>query len=212
MKDKLIDAISNVREEEALQLAREMIDGGAPPESLLDAAREAMGFIGARFECKEIFLPELILGGEILRQIADQVKPRLATGAAAQQTLARIVIGTVAGDIHDVGKDIVAFMLDCNRFEVHDLGVDVPAARFVEKIRETGAPIVGMSGFLTLAFDQMKATVDAIKAAGLRDSVKIMIGGAPMDDSVARYVGADAFGSDASAAVRLAKGWVMKED
>ena len=208
MTEKLIDAISNVREDEALRLAREMIEAGATPESLLDAAREAMAIIGARFESKKIFLPELILGGEILRQIAELVKPRLTACDTERQTLGRVVIGTVAGDIHDVGKDIVAFMLDCNRFEVHDLGVDVPAARFVEKIRETGAPVVGMSGFLTLAFDQMKATVDAIGAAGLRDSVKIMIGGAPMDDKVARYVGADAFGSDASAAVRLARGWV----
>jgi 5-methyltetrahydrofolate--homocysteine methyltransferase len=208
MKQELIDAISNVREDEALRLARAMIDSGAPPESILDSAREAMAIIGAQFECKELYLPELILGGEILRQIAELVKPKIAAGGPSRRPLGEVVIGTVAGDIHDVGKDIVAFMLECNRFEVHDLGVDVPAARFVAKLKETGAPIVGLSGFLTLAFDQMKATVDAIGAAGLRDSVKIMIGGAPMDDKVARYVGADAFGSDASAAVRLARGWV----
>jgi 5-methyltetrahydrofolate--homocysteine methyltransferase len=113
----------------------------------------------------------------------------------------------VAGDIHDIGKDIVAFMLDVNNFEVHDLGIDVPAEKFVDKIKEVNPDIVAMSGFLTLAFDQMRDTVAAIKEAGLRDSVKIMIGGAPMDDNVATYIGADAFGPDASAAVKLAKNW-----
>ena len=207
MKQKLIDAISNIREEDALRIAQEMLRSGEAPESLLDAARDAMSVIGARFEGRQFFLPELILGGEILRQIAELVRPRIKGEATGGQTAGKVVIGTVSGDIHDIGKDIVAFMLDCNRFEVHDLGVDVPASEFVEKIRETRAAIVGMSGFLTLAFDQMKATVDAIAAAGLRDSVKIMIGGAPMDEKVARYVGADAYGADASAAVRLAKNW-----
>ena len=119
-----------------------------------------------------------------------------------------MVIGTVKGDIHDIGKDIVAFMLDVNNFEIHDLGVDVPAEKFIEKIKEVKPQIVGLSGFLTLAFDQMKATVEAMQRAGVRDSVKVMIGGAPMDEAVAKYIGADAYGTDASAAVRLAKSWV----
>ena len=207
MKGNLIDAISNIREKDALRVAEEMLNSGADPEALLDAARDAMAIIGGRFESKRYFLPELLMGSEILRSIADLVKPRLKVDATGQQAAARVVLGTVAGDIHDIGKDIVAFMLDCNRFEVHDLGVDVPVRRFVEKIRETNAPIVGLSGFLTLAFDQMKATVDAIEAAGLRDSLKIMIGGAIMDDSAAKFIGADAYGADASAAVRLAKSW-----
>jgi 5-methyltetrahydrofolate--homocysteine methyltransferase len=118
------------------------------------------------------------------------------------------VIGTVAGDIHDLGKDIVVFMLEANDFEVHDLGIDVPAERFTQKIAEVKPEVVGMSGFLTLAFDQMRDTVDAIKEAGLRERVKIMIGGAPMDETVTRYIGADAYGRDAAAAVRLAKKWV----
>jgi trimethylamine corrinoid protein len=211
MREKLIDAIVNIREEEALQLAREMLASGQPAELLLDAAREGMSTIGVRFEEKEYFLPELILGGDILREIAELAKPHLAAVSRETPNAGSVVLGTVAGDIHDIGKDIVAFMLDCNQFKVHDLGVDVPASRFVEKILETRAPIVAMSGFLTLAFSQMKATVEAITAAGLRDSVKIMIGGAPMDDNVARYVGADAYGADASAAVHLAKGWIRRD-
>ena len=114
----------------------------------------------------------------------------------------------MAGDIHDIGKDLVVFMLDMNGFEVTDLGVDVPVQKFVNTIRETGSTVVALSGFLTLAFDSMKATVDAIVEAGLRDKVKIMIGGGQITDQVTAYTGADAFGTDALAAVTLAKGWI----
>jgi methanogenic corrinoid protein MtbC1 len=120
----------------------------------------------------------------------------------------KFVLGTVAGDIHDIGKDIVAFMLDVNGFEVHDLGIDVPVQKFVDKIKETNAPIVGLSGFLTLAFDAMKETIDAIKAAGLRDKVKIMIGGGQIDEEIRRYTGADAYRPDAVSGVLLAKEWM----
>lgn len=207
MKEKLIEAIASIREPEALEITRRMLEEGTDPRDVLEAAREAMGIIGLRFECKDYFLPELILGGEILQGIAEIVKPRLGGAAEKAEPRGRVLIGTVAGDIHDIGKDIVAFMLECNRFEVQDLGVDVPPERFVEEIRRNRPQVVGLSGFLTLAFDQMKATVGAIAAAGLRESVKIMIGGAPMDDAAAQYVGADAYGSDATAAVRLAQGW-----
>jgi 5-methyltetrahydrofolate--homocysteine methyltransferase len=124
--------------------------------------------------------------------------------------IGKVVFGTVAGDIHDIGKDIVAFMLDINGFEVHDLGIDIPAQAFVDKIKETGAPIVGLSGFLTLAFDAMKETIKAIEAAGLRNKVKIMIGGGQIDEEIRKYTGADAFGKDAIEAVKLAKQFLGK--
>ena len=143
----------------------------------------------------------------MLTAIGDKVKPLMQSQAAGSNTLGTVVIGTVEGDIHDIGKDIVGFMLDVNGFEVVDLGVDVPAEVFVGKIREVSPQVVALSGFLTLAFDQMKATVEAISDAGLRDSVHVMIGGAIMDDSVRKYIGADAYGADATAAVRLAQGW-----
>jgi len=114
----------------------------------------------------------------------------------------------VAGDIHDIGKDIVVFMLDIHGFEVHDLGVDVPAHKFVQKIQETGAEIVGLSGFLTSAFESMKEVIQAISDAGLRDKVKIMIGGGQIDERVREYTKADAYGTDAMSAVMLAKKWV----
>jgi 5-methyltetrahydrofolate--homocysteine methyltransferase len=119
-----------------------------------------------------------------------------------------VIIGTVAGDIHDIGKDIVVFMLDVNGFEVLDLGVDVPVQRFVDTIQESGSSVVGLSGFLTLAFQSMKDTIEAIDSAGLRDRVKIMIGGGPIDEQVRSFTGADAYGKDAMAAVELAKSWI----
>lgn len=207
MKDKLVEAIADMREEEALELVRAMLDAGQDPYLVLDAGKEAMAIVGERFEMREYFLPELIIAGELLEAIGDLVKPRLKAGAPQAGPGGKVVIGTVAGDIHDIGKGIVSFMLDVNNFEVHDIGVDVPADRFVQAIREVKPDVVGMSGFLTLAFDQMRATVQAIEEAGLRDSVKIMIGGSVMDDSAAEYVGADAYGKDALAAVGLAKTW-----
>jgi methanogenic corrinoid protein MtbC1 len=129
--------------------------------------------------------------------------------AAAGEKLGKIVIGTVEGDIHDIAKDIVTFMLDLNGFEVTDLGVDVPPAKFVEAVKQTGAKIVGLSGFLTLAFDPMKDTVKALKGAGLTD-VKVMIGGGQIDENIRQYTGADAYGKDAMAAVALAKEWAKE--
>ena len=117
----------------------------------------------------------------------------------------------MAGDIHDIGKDIVVFMLDINGFEVFDLGVDVPAEKFVESIKETGVSIVALSGFLTLAFDAMKKTVEAIEGVGLRDKVKIMIGGGQIDDEIRKYFGADAYGRDAMAGVSTAKEWLATQ-
>jgi 5-methyltetrahydrofolate--homocysteine methyltransferase len=167
-----------------------------------------MKMIGDRFERKDYYLPELIISGELFQQIGALVKPKLRSSAQTSEPAGKVVIGTVAGDIHDIGKDIVSFMLDASNFEVHDLGVDVPAEVFVQKIKEIQPDIVGLSGFLTLAFEQMHVTIQTIQEAGLRDKVKIMIGGAPMDETAAKYIGADAYGKDASAAVHLAKGWV----
>jgi 5-methyltetrahydrofolate--homocysteine methyltransferase len=207
MKDKLVAAIADMQEEEALQLAQAMLDAGEDPQVLLDAGSEAMALVGARYDAKEYYLPELIIAGDMMKQIGAMVKPRLRARATQAKPAGTVVIGTVAGDIHDIGKEVVAFMLEVNNFQVHDLGVDVPAPTFVAKIGEVRPDIVGMSGFLTLAFEEMKHTVDAIMESGLRDKVKIMIGGAIMDDDVARYVGADAYGADALAAVKLAKSW-----
>ena len=205
--EELITLMADMEEEKALSLARSMIEEGEDPQMILDAASRAMTIVGQRFEEKEYFLPELIIAGDMMKEISALVKPMLKGKATQAKPLGTVVIGTVAGDIHDIGKDVVTFMLDVSNFEVHDLGVDVPPSKFVDAIREHKPEIVGLSGFLTLAFEQMKRTVDAIAEEGLRDDVKIMIGGAIMDASAAKYVGADAYGPDAASAVRLAKSW-----
>jgi methanogenic corrinoid protein MtbC1 len=205
MSQELINAITEMREEDALKITQEMLDAGAEPLEVLEACRNAMEVIGKRFESGDCFIPELILAGEMLGQISEEIKPRLKQ-ETGRQKLCKVVIGTVEGDIHDIAKDIVAFMLDINGFEVTDLGVDVPPAKFVETAKKTGAKIVALSGFLTLAYDPMKATVGALKAAGLGD-VKVMIGGGQVDDQIRKYTGADAYGKDAMAAVALARQW-----
>jgi len=207
MEEELIAAITGMAEEDALRIAREMLDGGTEPMRILDLCRRAMEVIGNGFEVGEYFLPDLIMSGEILGQIAELVRPRLGEEARGKG-LGKVLIGTVAGDIHDLGKNIVVFLLEVNGFEVIDLGVDVAAERFVEEIRSQGPDVVGMSCLLTIAYDAMKNTVDAISEAGLRDMVKIMVGGGTVDEQVRGYVGADAFGADAVAAVSLARTWV----
>ncbi|HSO27494.1 MAG TPA: cobalamin-dependent protein [Anaerolineales bacterium] len=205
MTQKLTDAIIEMREEDVADITNELLAAGASPADILNACRDAMDVIGKRFEEGEAFIPELMLAGEMMTAITAILKPRMVAGAA-QEKEGKIVLGTVQGDIHDIAKDIVGFMLDLNGFEVTDLGVDVPPARFVEAAKQTGAKIVGLSGFLTLAFDPMKDTVAAFKAAGLND-VKIMIGGGQVDENIRQYTGADAYGKDALAAVALAKEW-----
>jgi len=207
MPGNLVSALTDLKEKEVLEIVQHRLNIGDNPISILDDARCAMETIGNRFASGEYFIPDLVYSGVILSEISDIVKPKL-TGEAEIKRLGKVVFGTVAGDIHDIGKDIVVFMLDVNAFEVYDLGVDVPVQKFIEKIKESNAPIVGLSGFLTLAFDAMKETVEAIKAAGLRDKVKIMIGGGQIDEEVRKYTGADAYGRDAMAAVELAKGWL----
>ena len=208
MADKFVQAIIDMQEKEAIEMANQMLDKGVPAMQVLDKCREAMDGIGKRFEKGEYFISELLMGGEILRQISAVVKPKIGAAGASQKKLGKVVFGTVAGDIHDLGKDIVEFMLDINGFEVIDLGVDVPVNKFVDAIKEHKPQVVGLSCLITVAFDSMKQTVEAIKAAGLRNSVKIMIGGGTTDEQVKNYAGADAYGKDAVAAVTLTKKWV----
>ena len=208
MSEQLVNYIAEMQEEEALALAKQMLDAGTEPTAILDDCRAAMTIVGKRFEKGEYFIPELILAGEMLKSISAEVKPRMVGGHDVKKG-AKVIVGTVKGDIHDIGKDIVVFMLDVNGFYVLDLGIDVPVETFVAKIKEFQPAVVALSGFLTLAYDSMKETVAAIEKAGLRQSVKIMIGGGTVDDQVRQYAGADAFGVDAMAAVALARQWTQ---
>jgi len=207
MSGKLVKLLSDLKEPEALQFVEKALAEGGDPEALLEDAREGMAVVGQRFAKEEYFIPDLIFSGEILKGIVKMLEPHLKKGKE-QKRLGKVIVGTVAGDIHDIGKDLVVFMLDVSGFEVLDLGIDVPAQKFVDAIKESGSKIVGLSGFLTLAFDSMKETIDAILKAGLRDKVNIMIGGGQIDEQVRRFTGADAYGRDAMAAVQLAKDWI----
>lgn len=207
--NELVGAMANMREQEALSLAKKMLDEGHDPLKILELCREAVEFVGKQFELGEYFLPELIMAGEILKKISKIAEPFLKQDAEDKtERIGKVVIGSVKGDIHDIGKDIVIFLLDVNGFEVHDLGVDVPSQKFVEAIREIQPQVVGMSALLTTVFESFKNTVEAITEAGFRDEVKIMIGGGTVTDDVREYSGADAYGKDAVAAVTLSKKWV----
>jgi methanogenic corrinoid protein MtbC1 len=207
MSGDLVNLLADLKDKEVLELVKQRLDTGEDPLKILEDSRKGMEIVGKRFAADEYFLPELVFSGELLKQVTELVKPHLKQ-AVETKKLGKVVIGTVAGDIHDIGLNIVIFMLDVNGFEVYNLGVDVPAEAFVNKVKETGAPILGLSGFLTPAFDAMKETVKAIEAAGMRDKVKIMIGGGQLDEEVKKYVKADAYGKNAMVAVALAKGWV----
>jgi methanogenic corrinoid protein MtbC1 len=211
MSDKLVDAMVHMREQEALSLAEKMLNDGVHPLKVLEECREAVEKVGKQFELGKYFLPELVMAGEMLKKISKMTEPFVKQDAGQNtERIGNVVIGSVKGDIHDIGKDIVIFMLDVNGFEVQDLGVDVPPEEFVDAIRQTQPQIVGMSALLTTVFESFKNTVAAIRAAGLRDDVKIMIGGGTVTDDVRKYSGADAYGKDAVAAVNLSKKWVAK--
>lgn len=209
MLPDLIDAMVEMKEQEALEIAKELISSGEDPVKILNSCSEAMETVGKRFETGEYFLPQLILAGEMLRQISEMLKPKLKDKRTSVRSkpLGKVLMGTVKGDIHDIGKDIVTFMLEVNGFHVLDLGIDVPPAKFVDSIKDFQPQVVGMSCLLTLAFESMKETVEAIENAGLRHKVKIMVGGGQVSEMVREYANADAYGEDAIAAVRLARNW-----
>ena len=207
MAADFVNLLADLKENEVLEMVKKRLDSGEDPIKILDDGREAMAIVGKRFADGEYFLPELVFSGELLKQISELVKPHLKQ-AVETKKLGKVVIGTVAGDIHDIGLNIVNFMLDVNGFEVTNLGVDVPKEKFVEAIQETKAPILGLSGFLTPAFDAMKETVAAVETVGMRDKIKIMIGGGQINDDIKKYAKADAYGKDAMEAVALAKEWI----
>jgi methanogenic corrinoid protein MtbC1 len=207
---QLVEWLADMNEDDALPMAKRMLlEDGKDPMRVLDLCRSAMDIVGKRFEEGEYFLPELVLAGEMLDTIGAIAKPLIKQqGGGAAQTHGKVLIGTVHGDLHDIGKNIVTFMLDINGFEVKDIGIDVPVAKFIDEIKAFQPDVVGLSGFLTLAFDSMKETIGAFDAAGLRSDFKVMIGGGQIDETVRNYTGADAFGVNAVEAVHLCRKWM----
>jgi 5-methyltetrahydrofolate--homocysteine methyltransferase len=207
MDQKLIELMADLKEEETAARVKELVEAKTDPLEILAAARAAMEIVGKRFETSEYFIPDLVMAGEILTAISNVVKPLLTKDMEGPKK-GKVLIATVEGDIHDIGKDIVVFMLEVSGYEVLDLGIDVPVDTVVEKIREFQPRVVGLSAFLTLTYESMKQTIEAIEAAGLRDNRKIMIGGGQIDEEIRQYVKADAYGRDAVAAVNFCKEWI----
>lgn len=207
MTDSLVDALVEMKEAEARQIAKQLLDQGVAPLDILESCSKAMEVVGQRFEKGVYFLPHLMMAGEMLNEISTLIKPLIREQKSGDQG-GKVLIGTVEGDIHDIGKNIVVFLLEANGFQVRDIGINQKPAKFVEAIKEFQPKVVGMSGLLTLAFDSMKKTVQAIEEAGLRKTVRIMIGGGVVTEKIKDYSGADAYAPDAMAGVRLCKQWI----
>lgn len=195
--------------EETKAIARRALGAGAGPLDIVGAISKALNIVGDLYERREYFLMELTLVGSTAAEIMEMIKPEF--GQSIRPVLGRVVIGTVFGDLHYIGKDIVIAMLESRGFSVTDLGVDVPTERFLSAVKEIKPDILAMSGLLTIVVEEMKRVIDALKREGLRDSVRVMIGGRAVSQEYAKEMGADAFGANAVDAVRLAVEWVGGE-
>jgi len=203
--NEISEAITNLEEEKVLKLVKEKLDAGEEPIKVLEACRIGMTEIG-KGSGNTIFLTDLIMAGEIFNEAMELIMPKLV--GAATESLGKVIIGTVEGDIHNIGKDIAINFLKAEGFEVIDLGVDVPAQKFVDAIKEHNPPVVGMSGLLTLSIEPMKKAIESIASANLREKVKVIIGGERTDQNVSDYVGADAWVNDAIDGVKIIKNWI----
>jgi 5-methyltetrahydrofolate--homocysteine methyltransferase len=206
---QLYSAILNGEEKLAFQLAEQALSQGESPADLISRWMiPAMDEVGRLFEAQEYFIPELLLAGRAMKAALEPLRPLLAASGA--QPTGRVVIGTVKGDLHDIGKNLVASMLEGAGFEVFDLGIDVPAEKFVEAVRTRNPDIVALSALLSVTMPEMKKTIDALNLAGIRGQVKILVGGAPVTRDYAESVGADGYGDNASSAVTLARSLLGK--
>ena len=206
-REKLFDAILNGDAKAAAVLTRQLLDADSSPLELVSECMiPAMDEVGSRFEAEDYFVPELLLSGRAMKGALEIIRPLLAASGA--QPVGRVVIGTVKGDLHDIGKNLVASMLEGGGFEVHDLGADVPPEKFIEAIRSSNANIVALSALLTVTMPAMRTVIDALRAAGVRDQVRVMVGGAPVTRQFADEIGADGFTESATSAVALARSFV----
>lgn len=204
--NEISEAIKELEEEKVLKLVKEKLDAGEDPIKILEECRKGMAKIGSE---SGVFLTDLIMAGEIFNEAMELLMPKLV--GTTSETIGKVVIGTVEGDIHNIGKDIAINLLKAEGFEVIDLGVNVPPQKFVDAIKEHNPPVVGMSGLLTLSIEPMKKSVEAITNANLRDKVKVIIGGERTDEDVCNYVGADAWVNDAIEGIKIIKNWVEVE-
>jgi methanogenic corrinoid protein MtbC1 len=205
----LTDLMADLEEDELLKAVNQRLAQHENPLSILTECREGVRIVGERFEKGDYFVADLIMSGEVFENILNILRPSLSS-AKGGSSAGKVVFGTVKGDIHNIGKDVVISQLEAGGFEVFDLGINVPEEKFVQKVKETGANIVGLSGLITISYDGMKTTVEALAQHGLRDRVKVMIGGGLVNSEVCKYAGADAWGEDAVAAVNICRRFIKE--
>ena len=202
MKQSIIDGDPDL----AAELARKAIAQGVNPlEALNQGFVPGVNYVGEQFSAGEMFLPDLVIAGEAMKAAVAVLEPELAKSGGHREILGKVVMGTIEGDIHEIGKTLVVTMLSATGFQVYDLGVDVPVMKFVEKAREVDADIVGISALLTTTMVKQKDVIEALEDSGLRPRVKVMVGGAPVTQSWAKEIGADGYSEDAVGAVAIAK-------
>jgi 5-methyltetrahydrofolate--homocysteine methyltransferase len=202
---KLAQAVIDGEPEDAEDLARQALEGGLDPlRCINEALTPGIDRVGELFATGEYFLPDLIIGGDAMKAALAILEPALA-GSQERQVVGRVVLGTVEGDLHEIGKTLVGTMLTANGFEVTDIGIDKPAAEFVDAVKKTGATLVGASALLTTTMLHQQEVIESLREAGLREQVKVMVGGAPVTESWAEKIGADGYAEDAISAVDLAK-------
>jgi methylmalonyl-CoA mutase cobalamin-binding domain/chain len=207
----ITNALADLDEDKLIALVRKRLDAGDDPLALVEACRKGMTIVGERFEKMEYFLTHLAMSAEIFSNALKLIEPKIKAAGSKIKSLGKIVFGTVKGDVHDIGKNMVETMLSCAGFDVIDMGVDVPPEKFVQALKENNAEILGLSALITTSFDSMKETVNAVKKAGLRDKVKILVGGGIVDEKVVKYTGADGFAIDAMSAVKLVESIMTKQ-
>ena len=201
----LVTAMADIDDEKVIDLVNQYLSEGKPPFDILGDLKKGMDIVGEKFSNNEYFLVELVMAAELFKRSMVILEPKLLDTQDKSAGSGKIVIGTVEGDVHYIGKNLVVAFLISNGYEVFDLGEDVSAERFIAKLKETGAKVLALSGLITITHDVMKKTIEALKEAGLRDKVKVMIGGGDIDQNIVEYTGADAFGKDAMSSVEIVR-------
>ncbi len=210
LKESIIQYVEQLDEEKVIELSRAAIDEGMEPLALLEIINEGMNRVGKLYEQKDYFIADLIVAGLIFREVLTLDKMKAHFQNDCKKRMGKVVLGTVKGDIHDIGKDIFKGMLETNGFEVIDLGVDTPKEVFIESVEKEKPDIVGLSGALTYTIESMREVVNGFIEVGLRNQVKIIIGANHINEDICKYIGADGFANDASIGTKVCLGWMKR--